>query len=463
MNPIMLKRNLSLMALCMLSLFLPFTLLAAPIIADHTTASTFSNIPLSAIANAKADLHIAYGHSSHGHQLIEGTKNLDAYMTGKGSPAGTFAVKYDGTASTDQLDFFDSPWRLKLNWQEYGRDLGSGTYDGNVTMIDQDYNAWFWTTRKYLGWIPGSGDTNHLANYATGTPAYNPARCNNCNVIIWSWCGQASYNGPEGPTHVTEAIKEYLAHMAQLELDYPMVKFVYMTGHVDGYPGYSALRANNDSIKEFCNLNNKILYDFEDIESWDPDGNYYGDKHVTYGCNWDANENDTTSETPETGGAPATPLNGDRNWALEWQDAHPGDWYECYLLNAHTQHLNHNLKAYTFWWLMARLAGWDGTGVEKQRGEVPQVFNVLQNYPNPFNPSTIISYQLLVTSYISLKIYDILGREITTLVNEVKIAGTYTVQWDGKNSDGQTVGSGVYFYQLQAGVLTETKKLVLVR
>lgn len=96
--------------------------------------------------------------------------------------------------------------------------------------------------------------------------------------------------------------------------------------------------------------------------------------------------------------------------------------------------------------------------------EVASTFQLSQNYPNPFNPSTVISYQLPTTSHISFKIFDILGREIATLINEVKKAGTHTVQWDGRNSAGQTVGSGVYFYQLKSGnSFVTTKKMMFLR
>jgi FlgD Ig-like domain len=90
-------------------------------------------------------------------------------------------------------------------------------------------------------------------------------------------------------------------------------------------------------------------------------------------------------------------------------------------------------------------------------------FLLTQNYPNPFNPSTTIKYELSVTSFVSLKVYDILGREIITLVNKIISAGTHTVQWDGTNSLGQKVGSGVYFYQVKAeSGITKTQKMILL-
>jgi hypothetical protein len=82
----------------------------------------------------------------------------------------------------------------------------------------------------------------------------------------------------------------------------------------------------------------------------------------------------------------------------------------------------------------------------------------LQNYPNPFNPSTTISYNLLGKNFVTLKVYDVLGKEISTLVNEKKPAGTY-----GINFNTVGLGSGVYFYQLKAENFMETKKMILMK
>jgi hypothetical protein len=88
----------------------------------------------------------------------------------------------------------------------------------------------------------------------------------------------------------------------------------------------------------------------------------------------------------------------------------------------------------------------------------PFTFGLEQNYPNPFNPSTSIKYQIPSTNFVTLKVYDVLGREIATLVNEVKQPGTYAVQFDGSG-----LASGIYFYKLQAGSFADVKKLVLVK
>jgi hypothetical protein len=95
-------------------------------------------------------------------------------------------------------------------------------------------------------------------------------------------------------------------------------------------------------------------------------------------------------------------------------------------------------------------------GIDKEI--VPSEFKLFQNYPNPFNPTTAISYQLSAISHIKLTVFDILGREIETLVNEVKPAGKYSVEWNASS-----IASGVYFYQLRAGEFVKTKKMILLR
>lgn len=84
-------------------------------------------------------------------------------------------------------------------------------------------------------------------------------------------------------------------------------------------------------------------------------------------------------------------------------------------------------------------------------------YKLEQNYPNPFNPSTTIRYNILESGKVTLKIYDLLGREIKTLVNEDQINGKYQVLWNGENNFGSNVSSGVYFYQLKAGDFIQTK------
>ena len=98
------------------------------------------------------------------------------------------------------------------------------------------------------------------------------------------------------------------------------------------------------------------------------------------------------------------------------------------------------------------------TAVDEDQKVQPSEYSLSQNYPNPFNPTTNINYKIPKSGYVSLKVYDVLGNEVTTLVNEVKPAGEYEVQF-GSSS----LASGVYYYQLKAGNLAETKKMILLR
>ena len=179
---------------------------------------------------------------------------------------------------------------------------------GHTTPGNPNFTAWATATRSYLD-DPANADVN---------------------VVMWSWCSEVSSASAAN-------ITTYLTLMSGLEEDYPDVRFVYMTGHTDGSGLTGNLHVRNQQIRDYCAANDKILYDFEDIESYDPDGTYFGDRNVTDGCAYD-------------GG----------NWATEWQDSHTKgvDWYDCE--SAHSQPLNANLKAYAAWWLWARLAGWDG-------------------------------------------------------------------------------------------------------
>ncbi len=85
-------------------------------------------------------------------------------------------------------------------------------------------------------------------------------------------------------------------------------------------------------------------------------------------------------------------------------------------------------------------------------------YKLSQNYPNPFNPSTIINYQLPITNFVSLKVYDVLGNKVATLVNDEKPAGNYSVNFNASN-----LSSGIYFCTLSSGKFIETKKMILIK
>jgi hypothetical protein len=102
------------------------------------------------------------------------------------------------------------------------------------------------------------------------------------------------------------------------------------------------------------------------------------------------------------------------------------------------------------------------TGLDDQPA-LPGEYALGQNYPNPFNPSTTITYDLPQAGEVSLKIFDVLGREVITLVNVSQLAGRQTAVWNGQDAAGQNIATGVYVYQLRAGQFVQSKKMVLLK
>jgi uncharacterized repeat protein (TIGR01451 family) len=366
---------------------------SAPIVVDHTSTD-ITAIPQYWIEEAKRTLHIAYGHTSHGSQLTDGMSGLVDFANGGGRglalPHDIFAWNDGGTGGALDIDDY-----------AMGGDVGY-------------YPDWVNNTRSYLG----------TPDPATGRGTNHP----DVNVIIWSWCGQAS-----GRTEAT-MLSTYLAPMSQLEADYPGVTFVYMTGHADGSGEEGNLHARDQQIREYVIANNKVLYDFYNIELYDPDGNYYGDRYATDGCNYDYNNSGGTTQT----GEPALPTNGDRNWAIDWRDSHTQnvDWYSCSC--AHSQALNCNQKAYAAWWLWARIAGWPGPGEsQKTASAITPTYGQIVTY-------TVVVQNLTAPATATVYLTDTLPSGIvyipgTLTATRGTVSAAASLYWTGSISDAHAV------------------------
>ena len=295
--------RLLILALCLW----PSLAFAQGFVVDHT-CTDLSSVPTSYLDLARSTLRVGYGHTSHGSQLVTG---LDAWKD-TGQPRYTFA---------------SSGWGLVPG----------------VFLND------------YWGNAGGASDLGHSGDLAwrDATIQMLNQYGNDRNVVIWSWCGGVSDNTPAG-------IQAYLDGMAGLESAYPAVRFIYMTGHLDGSGTAGNLNQRNNQIRAWCIAHNKVLFDFADIESYAPGGTTdYRALYATDGCEYDTNGD----------GNPW----GDGNWAEEWMALHPASELaqvasvcgDC----AHSERLNCVLKGSAFWWMLARLIGWDPSAA----GRPPEV------------------------------------------------------------------------------------------
>lgn len=271
------------------SIFLPLVSTqssnAKPLIVNHLNTD-IHEIPDYWINEARK-LVIHYAHTSHGSQILTGLKWLEEQ-----DPKYNVSIIASGLV-TQPSDT-----------------TAMGFYDGN------NYSGTTYITPE-MYWETLDGIQHTQSVVATGW----------FDISLWTWCGQMS-------DYSVTQVETYMAVLDQFERDYAPLRTVYYTGHTDGSTPGSTLWRNNDLVRSYAQDHGKALFDFADIESYDPAGTFY--PTASDGC----------------------------SWCATWCSNHPTSFecqnYEQMSDCAHTHKLQCALKAQAFWQLMARMAGWDG-------------------------------------------------------------------------------------------------------
>ena len=381
-------------------------------------------------------------------------------------------VASDYTVKTNpQIEFSDYTKSIRIAWQSHTekfwqiniRELSTNSFNEAIVLIDSLSNdPQISMSQSSIAWINNGKLFLKEMNPATNNPI----------VIDSNYCSNPDITGEilyEKNDSTGKNI--YMAHQ-----DYYPIKTWRIVkisdGGVNSNP-QSGLEGGGIVYQSFINdhwkifLTNNQGFSFKKIGS-----NYCNYKNPVY-FNYPITTSNSIQETPFFVAFDDDSLYNDKEImikALYYNDSlinistAEGDDYSphlAYLSNNDTtfisiiwEHCSNN--KIDIW--MAKAIFRPIMGSVEDDKAIINLFSLSQNYPNPFNPSTVISYQLPVSGNVTLKVYDTLGREVASLVNEEKLPGNYEVKFDGSN-----LSIGVYFYRLQSGTFSETKKFVLMK
>lgn len=343
---------------------------AQGIVIDHT-CTDLDEIPQVWISAVQNSIQSHYAHTSHGGQLTYGVEFIE-----------------DGDSFYDcEIGYCSLP-----------------TVAGAYCVFDGQEGESYVTPDLY--WETSGG-----LNLTRAVLDNNPA----IDTSMWGWCSQCDY-------YTQAQVQDYLDAMSLLESEYPGVTFIYFTGNAQGTgsEGYNRYLRNNQ-IRDYCAVNDKVLFDFADIDSWwlNPSTSQW--EHNTYSYN----STEVPSEHPQ----------------------YYGDEY------AHTTAESCINKGVAWWWMMAVLAGWSSSGIEEQEASEADGFEVL--LPNPSSVPVQVSVDLSASANLELNVYDTTGRIVTKVFSGQLPSGESRFSIEG-------LSSGVYFMGINSGEIHTSRLMVIV-